>query len=203
MSYLRKHRDADIVRTGLPIVNIGKLIGMTPRDRTPFGQRMVEARKRAGLTQQQVAEALKIRQGTLAELEVKGQGSAMVVQYASLYGCSPAWLATGEGAPPASHATGSTSIGAAVLALARGLRRSDDMTREMAAPLLARLARQPAEGPEIARRLERLIAVAEAPPILGKNEPVTHLAGSNGDSAFGGLGGPEVDVEPKPGSGKK
>lgn len=67
------------------------------RNRSPFGQRMLEARTRAGLTQVQASEALGISQGTLAELERKGEGSTLVVHFAKLYRCAPEWLALGDG----------------------------------------------------------------------------------------------------------
>lgn len=97
MSARKNHRFADIVSNGIPIVNIGKLVRMRPSARSPFGQRLYEARKRAKLTQGQAAKALKISQGTLSELENSGQGSAHTVGLANLYGCDPNWLATGEG----------------------------------------------------------------------------------------------------------
>lgn len=103
------HRDADIVSTGLPIVNIGKLIGVKSKERTPFGQRLYDARKRAKLTQEQVAKAIGIGQSTLAELERSAQGSSRAVELAGLYRCDALWLTTGEesGAPappPAGYA---------------------------------------------------------------------------------------------------
>lgn len=80
------------------MVNIGRLLDMEEtRNRSAFGQRMLAARTHARLTQIQVSTALSISQGTLAELERKGEGSTLVVQFAKLYGCSPEWLALGDG----------------------------------------------------------------------------------------------------------
>lgn len=93
-------RHADIVEIGDPMCNIGRLMAMpSPRERTPFGLRLNQARKRAGLLQSDVAEKLGISQGTLSGLEKTGRSSGLVVQLATLYRCSPVWLATGEGDP--------------------------------------------------------------------------------------------------------
>jgi transcriptional regulator with XRE-family HTH domain len=92
-----KHRYADIVHRGMPIVNIGKLMHVNNRDRTPFGQRLFDARKAVGLSQAQVAAHLKMSQGTIAELEKKGHGSSRTIEFATLLGCDANWLATGEG----------------------------------------------------------------------------------------------------------
>jgi transcriptional regulator with XRE-family HTH domain len=77
---------------------------VTTRDRTPFGQRMFEARERAGLTQVQVRDRLTVSQGTLSELEHFAHSTRRLVDFAALYGVDPTWLATGRGrrdaAPP-------------------------------------------------------------------------------------------------------
>lgn len=93
------YRAPDIVGFGIPIVNIGKLVTMANRHRTPFGARMHQARARAKKTQVEVARLLAISQGTLSELETEAAGSARVAEFAALYGCNAVWLATGEGAP--------------------------------------------------------------------------------------------------------
>jgi transcriptional regulator with XRE-family HTH domain len=67
------------------------------RDRTPFGQRMFDAREVAGLTQMQVRERLKVSQGTLSELERTAHSTRRLVDFAMLYQVNPRWLATGEG----------------------------------------------------------------------------------------------------------
>lgn len=104
------HRFPDIVSIGMPIVNIGRLIGMNARGRTPFGQRMLAARREARLTQVQVCKALDIAQSTLSELESIANSSGKVVEFAALYGRDPLWLATGEGA---SEASGKSHLDAA------------------------------------------------------------------------------------------
>lgn len=96
------YRLPDTVATGLPIVYIGKVMGMgkrSQRDRSEFGQRMLEARNRAGLTQKAVQAALDVAQGTLSDLEGAAKGSSKTAQFAALYGCDPIWLATGAGDP--------------------------------------------------------------------------------------------------------
>lgn len=97
-----KHRIADIVPTGLPIVNMGRLGAMeqTERKRTEFGKRMLAARKAVKpkeLTQAYVCEQLGMRQSTLSELETNAHGSSKTTEFAKLYGVDPHWLATGEG----------------------------------------------------------------------------------------------------------
>lgn len=69
------------------------------KQRSDFGSRMHEARKAAQLTQQQAARAMELSQSTISELELKAEGSTLVVQFARLYGCSADWLATGDGSP--------------------------------------------------------------------------------------------------------
>lgn len=95
MQTLFEYRNAGSVPNGMPKVNIGKLINME-RERTPFGQRMYEARKRAGLTQQHVCMRLDISQGTLSEAEHVANGSAYTARFAALYRVNAHWLTTGE-----------------------------------------------------------------------------------------------------------
>jgi len=66
---------------------------------TPFGQRLVQARKAAKLTQQAAAKKVGMSQGTLGELEREGQGSSYTAALATLYGVDSLWLATGKGSP--------------------------------------------------------------------------------------------------------
>lgn len=58
---------------------------------------MLEAREAAGLTQVQVRERLKVSQGTLSGLERDALSTKRLIDFATLYGVSPRWLATGEG----------------------------------------------------------------------------------------------------------
>lgn len=62
-----------------------------------FGKRLVSAREAAGLTQQDLAKAVKMAQSTLATAESKGDGSRLTAQLARACGVSAYWLATGEG----------------------------------------------------------------------------------------------------------
>jgi transcriptional regulator with XRE-family HTH domain len=87
---------------------------------------MVVARERAKLTQAAVCAALEISQGTLSELETKGQGSSLVVQFAELYRCSPRWLALGAG--PIEEA-----LSAEVLGLALKVEMIDNPVQRIAA----------------------------------------------------------------------
>jgi transcriptional regulator with XRE-family HTH domain len=65
--------------------------------RTPFGERLLRARKHRGFTQKQVEMHVGIAQSNLAELELKGTGSSFTVSLALLYGVNPVWLALGKG----------------------------------------------------------------------------------------------------------
>lgn len=67
-----------------------------PVVRTEFGQRLFDARTKAGLTQTQLAGKVHMAQSTLAELERTGQGSSKTLQIAAACGVSPEWLATGS-----------------------------------------------------------------------------------------------------------
>lgn len=71
-----------------------------------IGQRVREARKAAGLTQQQLAEKVGIKQSTLSELENgDSAGSGHLAAMAAALNVSALWLQTGKGsmrhvAPP-------------------------------------------------------------------------------------------------------
>ncbi|EHP44155.1 XRE family transcriptional regulator [Cupriavidus basilensis OR16] len=65
--------------------------------RTPFGQRLLQARQAKGLTQKQVEARVGITQSNLASLEREGTGSSFTVALAILYGVNPIWLALGTG----------------------------------------------------------------------------------------------------------
>lgn len=65
--------------------------------RSEFGQRLLQARKHAQMTQVQAAKAVGMSQGTYAELEREGKGSSYTVSLAKQFGVNPEWLATGIG----------------------------------------------------------------------------------------------------------
>lgn len=69
------------------------LLNMT----TDFGKRLKEARKHAGLTQQQLAKRVGISQSTIAELERTGSGSSHVSTMAVTMRVSAIWLEKGVG----------------------------------------------------------------------------------------------------------
>lgn len=62
-----------------------------------FGQRIKQARKHAKLTQEQLAKAIGMSQGSLSEAEKVGLSSTYTVQIAKACGVSANWLATGVG----------------------------------------------------------------------------------------------------------
>jgi SOS-response transcriptional repressor LexA len=65
--------------------------------RSEFGERLHQARKRAGLTQSQLSKKAGMAQATLAELERVGTGSSYTPAIADLCGVSVNWLAYGRG----------------------------------------------------------------------------------------------------------
>ena len=128
-----KHRIADSVPNGFPIVNIGKLLAVE-KERSPFGQRMYDARTKAKLTQHQVCIKLKIAQSTLSELERGAAGSSRTVAFATLYGCSAQWLADGAGQADVPADRG---LSAAALAIAAHYDKSTPKEQAMIARALA------------------------------------------------------------------
>lgn len=67
------------------------------KKRTPFGIRLVQSRKAAGLTQQQLAKKAGILQSTLSMSENIHHGSLQVAQLAKALHVNAHWLETGEG----------------------------------------------------------------------------------------------------------
>ena len=66
------------------------------RMRSDFGQRMHDARKKAGLTQGEVAGTLGIGQSTIGVIETTANSSQHTPALAKLYGVDPYYLATGK-----------------------------------------------------------------------------------------------------------
>ena len=65
--------------------------------RSEFGQRLLDARKFAKLTQVQLADAVGMAQANLSELERSGQGSTYTPAIAVRCGVDVNWLAYGKG----------------------------------------------------------------------------------------------------------
>lgn len=118
-----ENRLPDILPNGLPIRKPCTVSAMANRDRTPFGARMHQARKLAGMTQKEAAAAAGVSQSTLSELETDAHSSGYTPIFAGIYGVDAMALATGEPTPPA-H--GSSASVAQVVALAA---RLDDVGR--------------------------------------------------------------------------
>ena len=66
-------------------------------DRTPFGSRMYQARKNAGLSQKEVSVKIGCSQSNLSDLERIADSSGLTPQFADLYKVSANWLSTGIG----------------------------------------------------------------------------------------------------------
>jgi len=74
------------------------------RDRTEFGQRLLTARKHAGLTQIELGEKTGLGQSAIAYLESKGLASEKTWLIAQVCGVRAAWLANNDG-PMTGHET--------------------------------------------------------------------------------------------------
>jgi phage repressor protein C with HTH and peptisase S24 domain len=88
-----EYRITDLIASGFPIHQPTTLSDM----RSEFGQRLLEARQHAKLTQGQFCKAVGISQSTLAGLEKTGQGSSHVALMAKVAGVRVDWLANGQG----------------------------------------------------------------------------------------------------------
>lgn len=81
----------------MPIDGNPTLAAMRDADRSEFGARLLAARKQAGMSQTDVAKAVGISQGTYAQAEKSGQGSAHVLKLAEVLRVNAAWLSSGTG----------------------------------------------------------------------------------------------------------
>jgi phage repressor protein C with HTH and peptisase S24 domain len=81
----------------MPIDENPTLATMRDTERSEFGARLFAARKRADMSQAEVAQAVGISQGTYAQAERSGQGSAHVLKMATVLKVDPGWLANGVG----------------------------------------------------------------------------------------------------------
>lgn len=95
--------------------------------RTDFGQRLYDSRRKACLTQAQLAKAVGISQAAVAEMEKIGRGSAYVIDLARACNIDPGWLATGVSADrPEPVVSSAMSAGAIELAALYDLIPTDD-----------------------------------------------------------------------------
>lgn len=134
-------------------------------DRTPFGARMFEARKAAGMTQQAVQKAIGVSQSTLSEAENKAHSSGLVAEFAALYKVDPLWLATGAGSPELRE---SKSDGIDWHTVALGL--AARWAREAERPLVMHFVKSVAQ--EVAR-MKEFQAESEIPTLPMREEGVT------------------------------
>ncbi|WP_170825725.1 LexA family protein [Halomonas caseinilytica] len=96
MELALQNRNAYIVGTGTPFCNtIGAPISF---DGMSIGDRVRRARKKAGLTQKQLGDAVGVRQATISDLE-KGESrsSSYLVQIARICDVDVDWLVSGKG----------------------------------------------------------------------------------------------------------
>ena len=64
---------------------------------TPYGNRLREARRHAGMTQVELSAKSGVPQTTISTAERLGNRSTDTVAYARACGVSPVWLASGDG----------------------------------------------------------------------------------------------------------
>jgi DNA-binding XRE family transcriptional regulator len=67
------------------------------KERTEFGERLLLARKRAGLSQAELGSRVGLGQTAIAEAESTGLGTTKTVQIAEALGVRAQWLADGTG----------------------------------------------------------------------------------------------------------
>lgn len=95
-------------------------------DPVSFSKRLHEARTRAGLTQQQVADACGLTKGAVSAWE-NGVTDSILAEnlfcVADALGVDPRWLATGQESETASMAALSPEIRAAIRALIDSMKR--------------------------------------------------------------------------------
>lgn len=91
------------------------------QSRTPFGDRLFDARKSAKLTQKELASKVGMSQSALAEAEKTGQGSQYLAQLARALGVQSIWLATGKG--PREQSASVTPFDANAVIIPIGTRR--------------------------------------------------------------------------------
>lgn len=89
----RLYRLSDFYASGRPIHENPTLSDM----RSDFGNRLLQARKHAKLTQVELAKRVGMSQGTYAELEKNGNGSSYTPAIAEVCGVSTNWLAYNKG----------------------------------------------------------------------------------------------------------
>jgi transcriptional regulator with XRE-family HTH domain len=83
---------------GFPTGGSSTLIGMREKPRTAFGERLLKARKLAGLSQPQLAKLVGVSPGTIGEAETSAIGSKHTAKLAGVLGVRAEWLSTGDGA---------------------------------------------------------------------------------------------------------
>lgn len=149
-----------------------------PIERTPFGERLLAARKHSKLSQEELAKRVGLSQSALAEAERTGQGSTKTLQIAAATGVDPQWLATGLGhmvsrvqedaphykgassptvAPPPTPLNGPPNARALITQLGELLEQHGQLARLSVAPLLQRLAEHPSERQAIAEYVQRAL----------------------------------------------
>jgi DNA-binding XRE family transcriptional regulator len=86
------------ISLGRPISGSSTLRGMKEeKERSPFGERLFQARTHAKLTQAQLAQRAGMSQGTIGQAEWTGDASMATARLAEVCGVRAVWLAEGEG----------------------------------------------------------------------------------------------------------
>lgn len=77
---------------------------MASKKRTPFGTRLVQARRAKDLTQVQLAQRSGMSQAAISQAEMSGESSTFIATLAKVLGVNAEWLALGTGPRDAAQA---------------------------------------------------------------------------------------------------
>ncbi|WP_244306931.1 XRE family transcriptional regulator [Azotobacter salinestris] len=133
--------------------------------RMNLSQRIKAARKHAGLTQRQLAEAVNVEQPLISQLETgKTLKSAHIAQMAKVCGVSAIWLASGEGEMLPSDAGNDANVESGSLVPAA------DNHKEVAAAKVLEMLQRHGKGLSAAVRKQIVDAVADS---LAESEPTS------------------------------
>jgi len=125
-----------------------------------LSERLKQARKRAGLTQAELAERAGIKQASVSEIE-RGltRNSGYLVKMAQICGVDPVWLAEGTVTSdmPIHTPEQGINLPRSLEFLANALQNSDDITLDQVRLLLSRLVDSPSRASEIVPRISDLL----------------------------------------------
>lgn len=86
-----------IIGQPVELVNRQTCVNFINNEKMIFGERLRQARLDAGLSQDELARLVGVKQATVAEAEAVGKSSKKILEYARALKVSPDWLAFGKG----------------------------------------------------------------------------------------------------------